>query len=160
MSGISVETAGKVWDPLGLAEYVPPKWAREVELANARSAMLANVGWFWPQIYGTFNSDDVTTTDPIDAIIQADPQWWAQFIILCGVAEAWKFNKANEGQSFTGGDVPVLDWTGLWPDDEEGRAKLQLQELKNGRLAMIGFASYLSAHFISGSVPALPVDFH
>jgi len=32
----------------------------------------------------------------------------------------------------------------------------QESELKNGRLAMLAFASYISAYYIPGSVPALP----
>ena len=49
--------------------------------------MLATVGWVWPKWFGAFPGfDDVTTLDPIDAITQADPQWWAQFILFCGGA--------------------------------------------------------------------------
>ena len=40
------------------------------------------------------------------------------------------------------------------------RQVMMEKELKNGRLAMIAFASYLSAHFIPGSVPALGSSFH
>jgi hypothetical protein len=41
----------------------------------------------------------------------------------------------------------------------EKRKKLQLQELKNGRLAMIAMAAYTSEHWIPGSVPFLPGSF-
>lgn len=159
MVGLSVEVGGKVWDPLNLNEYVPAEHARATELANGRSAMLANVGWFWPKLVGTFDSQDVTTTDPIDAIMQADPQWWAQFIILCGTVEAWKYKESmKEGKSSTGGGEPVVDYLKGYPADEAARRDMELKELKNGRLAMIGFASYLSAHFIPGSVPFLPAS--
>ena len=160
MTGISVETGGKFFDPWGVSEYMPADWAREVELSNGRSAMLATVGWFWPQVVGTFDSNDVTTTDPIDAIMQADPQWWAQFIIFCGVIENWKYNKAKEGKSYTGGGEPAVDYLKLYPSDPAKRLELEEKELKNARLAMIGFASFVSAHFIPGSVPALPAGFH
>ena len=160
MVGVDVETGNKIFDPLGLNEYIPAEAARATELANGRSAMLANVGWFWPKVVGTFDSNDVTTTDPIDAIMQADPQWWAQFIILCGVFESWKYKESmKEGKSSTGGGEPVVDYMRGYPKDEAGRRAMELKELKNGRLAMIGFASYLSAHFIPGSVPFLPSDF-
>ena len=37
----------------------------------------------------------------------------------------------------------------------EQMEKLELQELKNGRLAMIAMAAFASEHMIPGSVPAL-----
>ena len=128
-------------------------------LLIGRSAMLATVGWFWPQVVGTFNSDDVTTTDPIKAIGEASPQWWAQFVILCGVIEAYKYKEALNGKSWTHGGTPVFDYLKGYPDDEAKRRDIELKELKNGRLAMIGFASFVSAHYIPGSVPGLPADF-
>ena len=64
--------------------------------------MLATVGWVWPKWFGLFDSDDVTTTDPIDAIMQADPQWWAQFLIFCGTIEAFKYNAELNGKSYVG----------------------------------------------------------
>ena len=65
MTGAYIETGKRVWDPWGLSNWVPPSYARECELANGRSAMLATVGWVWPKWFGTFESQDVTTTDPI-----------------------------------------------------------------------------------------------
>lgn len=37
--------------------------------------------------------------------------------------------------------------------------KLRLQELKNGRLAMIAMAAYTAEHWIPGSVPFIPGKF-
>lgn len=149
----------KVFDPLGLSDYVPVDWARRAELSNGRSAMLATVGWFFPYTLGTFDSQDVTSTDPMAAILEADPQWWAQFIVLCGTIEAYKYKKALEGKSYTGKGEPVIDYLKGYPTEEDERRKMELKELKNGRLAMIGIASFLSAHYIPGSVPGLPADF-
>jgi len=115
--------------------------------------MLATVGWFAPKVFGTFDSQDVTTTDPIDAIMQADPQWWAQFILLCGVFENWKYQKEMEGKSFLGDADPAVDYANLWPSDAKAQETLRIKELKNGRLAMIGIAGLVSNHFIPGSCP-------
>eukprot|EP00574_Skeletonema_japonicum_P004067 CAMPEP_0201726932 /NCGR_PEP_ID=MMETSP0593-20130828/10535_1 /ASSEMBLY_ACC=CAM_ASM_000672 /TAXON_ID=267983 /ORGANISM="Skeletonema japonicum, Strain CCMP2506" /LENGTH=194 /DNA_ID=CAMNT_0048218531 /DNA_START=12 /DNA_END=596 /DNA_ORIENTATION=- len=156
MTGVSNEVGGKVWDPLGLSDYVPTDWARRAELSNGRSAMLATVGYFFPAIFGTFDSSDVTTTDPIDAILQADPQWWAQFVILCGVFESWKYNQEMAGKSFLGGAEPAVDYLKLWPEDPAKQEELKLKELKNARLAMIGIAGLVSNHLLPGSCPVPP----
>jgi len=160
MVGTSVETGNAVWDPLELSEYVPPSWARAAELANGRSAMLATVGYVFPyKIGAAFESTDVTTSDPIKAILEADPQWWAQFIVLCGTIEGYKYTQGLNGKSSTGGGTPVFDYMKGYPDDEAGRKEIELKELKNARLAMLGIASFISAHYIPGSVPLLPEGF-
>lgn len=148
---------GLQFDPLELAQWAPIDHLRKAELANGRSAMLASVGWFFPKVFGTFDSNDVTTTDPMEAILQADPQWWAQFIIFCAVIEGLKYRGELDGKSFTGEGPPVIDWSGSWgrlSDDE--KQTMRLKELKNGRLAMIGVASYIADYFIPGSVPGIP----
>eukprot|EP00545_Synedropsis_sp_CCMP1620_P010442 CAMPEP_0119010814 /NCGR_PEP_ID=MMETSP1176-20130426/5263_1 /TAXON_ID=265551 /ORGANISM="Synedropsis recta cf, Strain CCMP1620" /LENGTH=198 /DNA_ID=CAMNT_0006963553 /DNA_START=55 /DNA_END=651 /DNA_ORIENTATION=+ len=161
LPGIDIETGKKFFDPLNLSEWIPAEHARKAELSNGRSAMLATVGWFWPAKVGMFASDDVTTTDPVDAIMQADPQWWAQFVIFCGVIEAIKYRAEQDGGSFTGEGDPAIDYMNQWGGMNDAQKEtMRLKELKNARLAMIGFASFVSAHFIPGSVPGLPADFH
>jgi len=159
MMGVDVETGNKIFDPLNLNDKLPADFARAAELANGRSAMLATVGWVWPKVFGTFDSSDVTTTDPIKAIFEADPQWWAQFFLLCGVIEAYKYRMALKGKSSTGPGEPVIDYLRGYPKDEAGRKAMHLKELKNGRLAMIGIASFVANYYIPGSVPLLPSDF-
>jgi hypothetical protein len=144
------------FDPLGLSDYVPTDWARRAELSNGRSAMLATVGWFFPKVFGTFDSTDVTTTDPIDAILQADPQWWAQWILICGVFETWKYKQEMQGKSFLGGAEPAVDYLKLWPADAAKQEELKTKELKNARLAMIGIAGLVSNHVLPGSCPVPP----
>jgi hypothetical protein len=102
-----------------------------VFLQNGRAAMLANVGWFFPKMVGTFSSDDVTSTDPIEAILQADSQWWAQWIIFCGVIEAAKYRGELEGKSYTGEGPAVIDWANQWDKlDDAGKESMRLKELK------------------------------
>lgn len=115
--------------------------------------MLATVGWVFPKLFGTFDSTDVTTTDPIDAILQADPQWWAQWLLICGVFEGYKYKMALEGKSFTGGGEPAVDYLKLYPEDKAAREQIELKELKNGRLAMIGIAGFVANHILPGSCP-------
>lgn len=119
--------------------------------------MLATVGWVWPATVGTFNSDDVTTTDPIKAILEADPQWWAQFILICGVIESFKYKSEQEGKSYTGDGPAAVDYSGSWVNmSDSEKDTIRMKELKNGRLAMIGMAGFLSDYFIPGSVPGCP----
>ena len=105
--------------------------------------MLATVGYVFPKWFGHFEGD-VSADDPIAAIGQADPQWWAQFIIFCGTIEAFKYRMELQGKSSTGGGEPAIDWMKMYPKDEAGRRDMELKELKNGRLAMLGIAGFVS----------------
>jgi len=117
--------------------------------------MLATVGYVFPKYFGHFPGS-VTTEDPIAAIFQADPQWWAQFLVVCATIEGYKYRESLKGKSYAGGGEPVFDWAKKYPKDEASRRDIELKELKNGRLAMIGIAGFVAAHFIPGSVPIAP----
>ena len=56
-----------------------------------------------------------------------------------------------------GGEFVTYDWANLsGAMSPESLKRKQEAELKNGRLAMIGFMSFLAANNIEGSVPMVP----
>jgi hypothetical protein len=121
--------------------------------------MLATVGWVFPKMVGTFEGP-VDTVNPIEAFFKADSQWWAQFIVFCAVIEGIKLRGEMDGKSFTGDGPAALDWASQWDKmDAKGKEDIAMKELKNGRLAMIGIASFASNYFIPGSVPGLSEGF-
>lgn len=143
---------------MGVADMAPLDHLRKAELANGRSAMLATVGWFFPKIW-TFPGGPITTTDPIKAHLEADNQWWAQFIVFCAVIEGIKLRGEMEGKSYTGeiGKEAALDWTGKWAKMNDAQKEdMAMKELKNGRLAMIAWAGFVANYFIPGSCPVPP----
>jgi len=180
MVGVSVEMGRAVWDPLEVAQWRDLDEMRACELANGRVAMMASVGWVWPQVFGLWSVNQggtlisglpVKTTDPIDAIQQVPTAAWVQIIGFCGVLEAarWNWEQQRQGketplpitQGWGGrkGDPnrPFYDPFDIYPKDKAGQDEMQLAELKHGRLAMIAFASLFSNHFIPGSVPGLEI---
>ena len=137
-----------------LAQWAPVDHLRKAELANGRSAMLATVGWLFPKVVGTLEGP-VDTVDPIDAFFKSDTQWWAQFIVFCGTIEAIKFRAELDGKSFTGevDKDAAIDWTNQWSKmDAAKREDMAVKELKNGRLAMIGIASFAANYFLPVSI--------
>ncbi len=131
-------------------------YLRKAELSNGRSAMLATVGWVFPKLFFTFDGP-VDTADPIAAISASSPQWWAQWILVCGVIEGVKYRAELEGKSFTADGPAAIDWANQWEAlSPEKKESMALSELKNGRLAMIGFAGFVANYFIPGSVPGTP----
>jgi hypothetical protein len=140
---------------MGFADMAPIDHLRKAELANGRSAMLATVGWFFPKIW-TFPEGKITTTDPFKAFMEADKQWWAQFIVFCAVIEGIKLRGEMEGKSYTGeiDKEAALDWTNNWKKmNDKQKEDMAMKEIKNGRLAMIGIAGFVANYLIPGSVP-------
>ena len=57
------------------------------------------------------------------------------------------------------GDLGYDPLGGFKKKTKEEQDKIRLQELKNGRLAMIAMAAYTSNHWIPGAVPLMPGQF-
>ena len=87
------------------------------------------------------------------ALLPQSGQW--QIIGLAGAVEFW--TESRQPHYLNGGDFPTIDPLGIHtvmkPDAYRIREN---KELANGRLAMIGIASFWAAHTIPGAAPALP----
>ncbi len=168
LPGISTETGGVVWDPLGLSAKMDAgnlNLMRAAELKHGRVAMLATVGWAWMATGSHFEGmistksgisfADVSAAATGDgnpltaaALVPGGGMW--QIILACGVLEvAWE-NKYPATECAGNFGVPAVT------NDPEKLAELQLMELKNGRLAMIGIISFACAVAVPGSVPLYP----
>lgn len=135
------------FDPLGLSvnnDYLPfesLKWYREAELQHGRVAMLAFVGFIFPNIYH-FPSDATHNFGELNALaaLRAAPQWGLlQIAVVVGALEGQRYIKCIAGDN-EAGDVG-LGQGGFNPFGfkytREEYAEKQLQEMKHGRLAML-----------------------
>ena len=174
MVGASVEIGeGKVYDPLDMLKlhdvaptaFPHPQWLREAELKHCRIAMLAAVGAFtaqWGLVIPGYSA--VAGGDPVQNLNQFCLDWpfgLAQILFSIAVIEgsafpgdAW-FGKMEREPGDIGYD-PIRYFKNKTPAQKE---KLQLQELKNGRLAMMAMAAYTAEHWLPGSVPFIPGHF-
>mmetsp|Transcript_23570 Transcript_23570/g.75629 ORF Transcript_23570/g.75629 Transcript_23570/m.75629 type:complete len:218 (+) Transcript_23570:1287-1940(+) len=156
MPGKSIEVGGKVFDPLELAQWRDIGTLRESELKHGRVAMLAWVGWLFPQTIGTFPVDYVKTTDPVEAIAAVPMNVWAQLLVLGGVFECARYNWDNGLFVFPFEDPEVFfDPAKVCPKDQKDFDVMMTKELKNGRMAMIAWTGLVVHHFIPDAVPLL-----
>ncbi|CAM9714761.1 unnamed protein product [Laminaria digitata] len=162
--GVSTEVGGKVFDPLGLAELHTinplvnphPKWLQESEIKHCRICMLAFVGIWAAQagfIFPGLDYEVVPWYDQFSQFAAKNPEGLAQLMLFFAVAEGVTY----PGDMWSGGGDRDAGDLGLFlkkpsPKDFE---KLRLQELKNGRLAMLSVAACASEHWIPGAVPML-----
>jgi len=159
-------------------------WYRHAELKHGRVAMAAFVGMFWmspgpngghfPLFPGTVSPSAGLTFEGLgyDAFaawdaLPAAGKW--QMILTVGLLE---FLSETDKPHYTQGGTPgkITLWiapgagrkkmfdpyNNLEKLSPEVRAEKRVSELKNGRLAMIGIMSVFAAHYVPGSVPALP----
>jgi len=166
---------GSVWDPLGLAELGTDEtlaWFRHAEVKHGRVAMAAFTGWCVVGLGYRFPGDlaDGLSFDSIPssglAAWDATPGWGkAQMLILAGLIEFHdEIFHSRRGTHYLRGGIPGKNMVpGLYDPlgfarsrSEEDLARGRDVEIKNGRLAMIGFMGLYAAAAIEGSVPLQP----
>merc|ERR1719359_1934317 len=168
MEGVGPETGGKVFDPLGLSKIASPEtlaWYRACELKHSRIAMAAATGWAWvasgaPLFPGYLSIEQGVTFESLgrygyaawDAVPEAGK---FQILGVIGILEL--LGEASVKPHYMSGGTPgkiPLIWDPLGFTAKlspEALARKRNSELKNGRLAMIGVASFVSGHFIPDS---------
>jgi len=131
------------FDPAGFSrytEFVP--WFREAELKHGRICMLAWLGLVAPdfvRIPGERYSFEaipcvLDAHDRLNGSVGVNVQIliWISVVELCCAKKVFEWNSVECAGDYNFG-IQFL------PKDEEGQKRLRLAELKNGRLAMIGF---------------------
>merc|ERR1719284_882220 len=176
MEGVGPETGGKVFDPLGLSKIASEEtmaWFRACELKHSRVAMAAATGWAWVASGGalfpgylsieqgvTFESLGRNGYAAWDAVPESGK---FQILGIIGILELLGEASVKPHYMMPGGTpgkIPLLwDPLGFTKSlSPEMLARKRTAELKNGRLAMIGIMSLVSAHYIPDSVPLLPTS--
>ena len=174
MPGVGPETLNKVFDPLNLAGLGSEKtmaWFRASELKHGRVAMLASVGIAYTCSGGPLFPGSIDLAGTTFASLGKDP--WAAFaavptsgkiqmLVVIGLME---FHSELTKPHYLSGGQPGKIVVGGWPLFDpigflkkytpEQKQKKLTSELKNGRLAMIGVASFFAAHWSSQAVPVL-----
>lgn len=146
--------AGDVgFDPLGLSNIddvgIDLYWLREAEIKHCRVAMMAVVGILQVEIFGPAPGCEMATSkcqmDAFWEIWNAHPQYIAFGLIMIMLIETMSGIATTTGRE-TGERAPGdfgLDPLGYGKGDPDKFARLQAQEIANGRLAMWAAAGLL-----------------
>lgn len=153
--------AGDVgFDPLGFADSDENlNNYREAEIKHARLAMLAAAGWplseLWDrkiaEIFGMEPVLDATNRAPSvlnGGLGKISPGYWAGCIVLAGAIDVYGAFFASKKNGYTPGDFG-FDPLGFYPKDEKGKKRMQLSEIKHGRLAMIAITAFAAQEFVA-----------
>lgn len=151
-------TAGYVgdvgFDPIGFSDMFDMKWLREAEIKHGRVAMNAALGFVLQEFITIPGYEHVDDSNMGPTVVGAS----AMLQIVAGVGFLeWKTNNGNitmetmfANQDREPGDLgwdPRGYQAKSTPEEWE---RLKLQELKNGRLAMLAIGGMIHHNWITG----------
>jgi len=167
------EMAGDVgFDPFNFAKSAEDLMNyREAEVKHGRLAMLAAAGWplsevLDKKIASTFGMAPILdATDRAPSVLNGglgkiSPIYWIGVIALAGAIDLYGTTAAKKAEGYFPGNFG-LDFFGLYPKDEAGQKRVQLSEVKHGRLAMIAIFAFAIQEFVTkqGVVDETPLFF-
>lgn len=142
------------FDPLGFSDNFDMKWLREAEIKHGRSSMLATVGFVVQQFATIPGYTHVDDSNLAPASVGISPM--LQIVFGMGILEFWS-NNGNitmetmfEDKNRVPGDLG-FDPLGYKKNKSEKEMEtLQLQEIKNGRLAMLAIGGMIHHNWVTG----------
>eukprot|EP00580_Thalassiosira_gravida_P006745 CAMPEP_0201642442 /NCGR_PEP_ID=MMETSP0493-20130528/26255_1 /ASSEMBLY_ACC=CAM_ASM_000838 /TAXON_ID=420259 /ORGANISM="Thalassiosira gravida, Strain GMp14c1" /LENGTH=261 /DNA_ID=CAMNT_0048116621 /DNA_START=64 /DNA_END=849 /DNA_ORIENTATION=- len=165
--------AGDVgFDPLGFAKSESDLMNyREAEVKHARLAMLAAAGWplsevFDKKIAAAIGMDPLLDgSDRVPSMLNGglgkiSPAYWVACIGLAAMIDIFgTLRMKSEKENYLPGDFGLRLG---YPSGEAGQNRMQLAEIKNGRLAMIAVFGFAIQEFVSkqGVVDETPFFFY
>merc|ERR1711953_1291920 len=129
---------------------------REAEIKHARLAMLAAAGWPLSEVWDKKIASllgwapILDGSDRVPSLLngglgKVSPLYWVGCIAVAGAVDVYGIARKNAGggnQDYIPGDLG-FNFFGLYPkNDENGQKRMQLAEIKNGRLAMIAIFAF------------------
>jgi light-harvesting complex I chlorophyll a/b binding protein 4 len=134
------------FDPLSLSELLPLNFLVESEIKHGRVAMLAVLGYFVEQVIH-LPGDIYQSSNPLEAVAAVGPSPMLQIFFGMGALEWVMHNgKMTMEDMHSDGHVPGdfgFDPMGL-AKNADAKKKYALNEIKNGRLAMLAAGHLVS----------------
>eukprot|EP00316_Scyphosphaera_apsteinii_P021372 CAMPEP_0119309906 /NCGR_PEP_ID=MMETSP1333-20130426/17543_1 /TAXON_ID=418940 /ORGANISM="Scyphosphaera apsteinii, Strain RCC1455" /LENGTH=173 /DNA_ID=CAMNT_0007313987 /DNA_START=126 /DNA_END=647 /DNA_ORIENTATION=- len=136
------------FDPLALSDIFDMKWLREAEIKHGRICMLAFVGFIFPDAVFKLPGHDYSSVAAHDLNLGPYGGAMGQILLFIGLVEVLMsvpaINYTMNGGDREPGDY-AFDPLGFLDDaTPEEKEVMQLKELKNGRLAMLGFSGVVT----------------
>ena len=141
------------FDPIGLSDNFDLKWLREAELKHGRVSMLAVVGFVVSEFvnFPMYSSMHVDDSNMAPSVVGLSAM--LQIVFAAGIEE-YRTNKGNitfETMFIDPDRVPGdLGFDPLGYKSKGEYDKLQLNELKHGRLAMLAIGGMIHHNFVTG----------
>jgi len=160
-SALDGSMAGDVgFDPFGFADS-PENLNnyREAEIKHARLAMLAAAGWPLSELFDKKIATVLGMEPVLDATNRApsvlngglgriSPGYWIGCLGLAAVTDVFGSFFFFKKEGYFPGNFG-FDPFGLYPKDEQGKKRMQLSEIKHGRLAMIAITAFAAQEFVA-----------
>merc|ERR1719247_2779013 len=140
------------FDPLYFSDFLDIKWLREAELKHGRICMLASTGVMAQEFLSLPNYPGYTP-NAVEAATSVPPEAMFQIIAFAAWLEISNKGKFSMTTMF---EDPAREPGNLgfdplkFGENAATRERLQMAELKNGRLAMIAFSGMLHQTFVTG----------
>jgi light-harvesting complex I chlorophyll a/b binding protein 4 len=142
------------FDPLGFSDNFDMKWLRESELKHGRASMLATLGFVMQEFVTIPGYEHVDDSNMGPTVVGASAM--LQIVFGMGYLEFVTNNGNVTMETMFKDPKRVAGNLGFDPlqiskdMDPEKRKRMELRELKNGRLAMLAIGGMIHHNWITG----------